>query len=91
MLFKTQAIDADVLAQLAPEQLGELAEIADFRYMNGLRDRNDSIVDDPDVAEKLKGWYGQWCKRPIFNDDYHKAFNQPNVRWSTQTVTVFVR
>lgn len=30
VMFKTRAIDADVLAQLAPEQLGELAEIADF-------------------------------------------------------------
>jgi cation diffusion facilitator CzcD-associated flavoprotein CzcO len=44
-----------------------------------LRSRIDSIVKDPNVAEKLKPWYSGWCKRPTFNDDYLEAFNRSNV------------
>lgn len=44
-----------------------------------LRKRIDDVVKDKDTAEKLKPWYGSWCKRPTFHDDYLEAFNQPNV------------
>jgi len=44
-----------------------------------LRKRIDEVVKDKDTAEKLKPWYGSWCKRPTFHDDYLEAFNQPNV------------
>jgi cation diffusion facilitator CzcD-associated flavoprotein CzcO len=27
----------------------------------------------------LKAWYGSWCKRPSFYDEYLKTFNKPNV------------
>jgi cyclohexanone monooxygenase len=74
-----RAIGGDGLADLTPEQIGQLAEVADFRYTNGLRERIDRLVDDPEVAERLKGWYGQWCKRPMFHDEYHPSFNRPNV------------
>ncbi|XP_014555288.1 hypothetical protein COCVIDRAFT_38927 [Bipolaris victoriae FI3] len=44
-----------------------------------LRKRIDDVVKDKDTAEKLKPWYGSWCKRPTFHDDYLATFNQPNV------------
>ena len=56
-----------------------LAEIADFQKMNEIRDRVSTTVSDPATAEALKPWYGQWCKRPTFNDDYLPTFNRPNV------------
>ena len=56
-----------------------LAEIADFQKMNEIRDRVSTTVNDPATAEALKPWYGQWCKRPTFNDDYLPTFNRPNV------------
>lgn len=47
--------------------------------MNRVRARVDAIVEDKDVAAKLKAWYPSWCKRPTFHDDYLPSFNQPNV------------
>ncbi|KAH4267327.1 hypothetical protein HBI04_134890 [Parastagonospora nodorum] len=44
-----------------------------------LRKRIDDMVKDKDTAEMLKPWYGSWCKRPTFHDDYLEAFNQSNV------------
>src|SRR5260370_22107094 len=38
------------------------------------------MVQDPATAEGLKPWYGQWCKRPTFNDEYLHTFNRPNVK-----------
>jgi len=31
------------------------------------------------VAEALKPWYRQFCKRPCFHDEYLDTFNRPNV------------
>ena len=31
------------------------------------------------MAEKLKAYYNQFCKRPTFNDFYLDTFNRPNV------------
>ncbi len=64
---------------LTPEQLTELAELADFRKMEQVRGRVDEIVADPDTAAALKPWYRQFCKRPCFHDDYLAAFNRDNV------------
>jgi cation diffusion facilitator CzcD-associated flavoprotein CzcO len=44
-----------------------------------LRSRVDEIVKDKNTAEKLKAWYGSWCKRPSFHDEYLQTFNKPNV------------
>ncbi|POS71448.1 hypothetical protein DHEL01_v210154 [Diaporthe helianthi] len=44
-----------------------------------LRKYIDSKVHDKALAEKLKPWYGGWCKRPAFHDDYLDTFNQENV------------
>ena len=64
---------------LAPEQLGELAQLADFKTMEEIRSRVDQIVQDPKVADKLKAFYNQFCKRPTFHDDYLATFNRSNV------------
>ncbi len=64
---------------ISPEEVGRLAEIADFKKMNQIRARVDAIVKDKRTAEALKPWYRQFCKRPTFNDEYLPAFNRPNV------------
>jgi cyclohexanone monooxygenase len=65
--------------EVTPEEIALEAELADLEKMNELRARVDDIVEDPEVAEKLKPWYRQFCKRPTFNDDYLPTFNRPNV------------
>jgi len=67
-------------AALSSEELARIAEIADFQKMNEVRNRTSSTVSDPATAEALKAWYGQWCKRPTFNDEYLPTFNRPNVK-----------
>lgn len=81
----------DILRKLVPKQ--ENAEVSpidraeeaklrqtyDFEKMEQIRARVDSIVDDPDTAEKLKPYYNQLCKRPCFHDEYLQTFNRPNV------------
>ncbi len=66
-------------AELPPEELARLAELADFKKMNQVRARVDAIVRDKATAESLKPWYRQFCKRPTFNDEYLPTFNRPNV------------
>ena len=56
-----------------------LLQIADFKTMEEIRGLVDDTVKDPDVAEKLKAYYNQFCKRPTFNDFYLDTFNRPNV------------
>ncbi len=54
-------------------------EAIDSVKMTEIRARVDSIVEDPETAEKLKAWYNQMCKRPCFHDEYLPSFNRPNV------------
>lgn len=54
-------------------------ELADFAKMEEIRARVDEIVADPETAEALKPWYGYFCKRPCFHDDYLQTFNRDNV------------
>jgi len=56
-----------------------LMQLADFKKMEQVRARVDSVVQDPKTADALKPWYNQFCKRPCFHDDYLAAFNRPNV------------
>jgi cyclohexanone monooxygenase len=65
--------------RLTPLERAELMELADFQKMEAIRDRVESIVEDPAVAEALKPWYRQFCKRPCFHDEYLPTFNRPNV------------
>jgi cyclohexanone monooxygenase len=67
-------------ADLSGEEKALMSEIADYQKMNEIRDRVNSIVGDKETAEALKPWYGQWCKRPTFNDEYLPTFNRPNVK-----------
>ena len=60
-------------------QVPYLMEIADFKKMNQIRDRVDSIVEDRATAEALKPWYRQFCKRPCFHDEYLPTFNRESV------------
>jgi len=66
-------------SELSPRDVAAMMEIADFKKMNEVRARVDSIVEDKATAESLKPWYRQFCKRPTFNDDYLPTFNRPNV------------
>jgi len=63
----------------SPEEMETLMETADFEKMNQIRARVDEVVKDPTVADALKPWYRQFCKRPCFHDDYLAAFNRDNV------------
>ncbi|WP_430418869.1 flavin-containing monooxygenase [Phenylobacterium sp.] len=56
-----------------------LMQLADFKKMEQVRARVDQEVKDPAVAEALKPWYNQFCKRPCFHDEYLATFNRPNV------------
>ena len=57
----------------------ELMQLADFKKMEQIRARVDSVVQDSDAAEALKPWYNQFCKRPCFHDEYLPTFNRENV------------
>ena len=65
----------EVAAERAKHAQALMTEIADFEKMNGIRKRVDDTVADPTVAEALKPWYRQFCKRPCFHDEYLQAFN----------------
>lgn len=55
-------------------------QLVDFKKMESVRARCNSVVKDPETAESLKPWYNQMCKRPCFHDEYLQTFNRPNVR-----------
>lgn len=61
------------------EQFMDAMERSDYEWNEMLRDRVDSIVVDPDKAEKLKSYYRTMCKRPGFSDDFLPAFNKESV------------
>ena len=65
--------------RLTREERAELMILADYRKMNQVRARVDTIVEDPATAAALKPWYRQFCKRPCFHDEYLQTFNRPNV------------
>ncbi len=62
-----------------PARRGRDIEIADFAKMEEIRARVDELVTDRATAEALKPWYGYFCKRPCFHDEYLQAFNRDNV------------
>lgn len=61
------------------EELMAISELADMQKMNEVRARVDTLIEQDDIAEKLKPWYPRYCKRPTFHDDYLPTFNRPNV------------
>ncbi|MCY1065581.1 NAD(P)/FAD-dependent oxidoreductase [Nannocystis sp. RBIL2] len=64
----------------SPEEAMQLRAMADFRKMEEIRARVDTLVKDPATAEALKPYYYQLCKRPCFHDEYLDTFNRPNVQ-----------
>ncbi|GAA1827894.1 NAD(P)/FAD-dependent oxidoreductase [Pseudonocardia ailaonensis] len=54
-----------------------ILERSDVNVMDAIRQRIDDTVADKATAELLKPWYGRWCKRPCFHDEYLPAFNVP--------------
>ena len=64
---------------MSDEERLRTVDLADFAKMEEIRARVDSIVTDPATAEALKPWYGYFCKRPCFHDEYLQTFNRDNV------------
>jgi cation diffusion facilitator CzcD-associated flavoprotein CzcO len=62
------------------EQVMARRELVDYRVMERLRRRAETLVNDPETAEALKPWYRFLCKRPLSNDDFYPTFNRPNVK-----------
>jgi len=65
--------------ELTPEELMLKQLDTNFRIMEQIRARVDTIVKDPKVAAALKPYYPYGCKRPTFHDEYLPAFNLPHV------------
>ncbi len=84
-IFRNLTATAAVLAgqkigrKLTEEERDQLIVLSDYRKMNQVRARVDSIVKDPATAAALKPWYRQFCKRPCFHDEYLDTYNRPNV------------
>jgi len=73
-----------LIARMNPEGAAgkspvEMMQLADFRKMEQIRARVDTVVANEATAAALKPWYNQFCKRPCFHDDYLATFNRPNV------------
>ena len=66
-------------AQGAFHDRDELIQLADYQKMEQVRARVDRLVEDPEVATRLKPWYNLFCKRPCFHDGYLQVFNRANV------------
>jgi len=77
LLFRLSSAGGEV--DVSPDGLRTTMELADFEKMEEIRARAQAIVDDPEVAESLKPYYRQFCKRPCFHDDYLATFNRDNV------------
>ncbi|MFC9978541.1 flavin-containing monooxygenase [Gordonia sp. NPDC127522] len=61
------------------EEIGEFLYEEDFKSMEQVRRRIESIVDDPRTAQALLPWYKRQCKRLSFHDSYLQTFNRDNV------------
>ncbi|WAJ45503.1 NAD(P)/FAD-dependent oxidoreductase [Mycobacterium sp. Aquia_216] len=66
-------------ASITPEQFAAIREEEDYKIMERLRRRIDTLIEDGATAETLKPYYRFLCKRPCSNDDYLASFNRPNV------------
>jgi cation diffusion facilitator CzcD-associated flavoprotein CzcO len=73
-------LKAEGWPQLTPEEFMARRERVDYRVMERLRGRAESLVKDRETAEALKPWYRFLCKRPLSNDEYYPTFNRPNVK-----------
>lgn len=62
-----------------PEAAAAELQMVNFKKMEAIRGRVDSIVKDKHTADALKPWYNYFCKRPCCHDEYLPTFNRPNV------------
>ena len=65
--------------EMTMDEIGDFLYEQDYKSMEGIRDRIDSIVKDKRTAEALKPWYKRQCKRIGFHDEYLDTFNRDNV------------
>jgi cation diffusion facilitator CzcD-associated flavoprotein CzcO len=65
--------------EFTPELIAKAFGDSDDEKMEEIRARVDAVVSAPEVAEALKPWYRQLCKRPCFHDEYLDAYNRPSV------------
>lgn len=75
-----EILDTGEETDVSPEHMALIREVADFKKGQDIRNRIARLVKNPETAKKLQHWYGQWCKRPAFHDEYLQAFNRPNVQ-----------
>ena len=64
---------------LSPEATAQAMDDMDFEQMERIRRRIADIVVDEKTAAGLMPFYGRFCKRPCFSDEYLQTFNRPNV------------
>jgi len=72
-------MEAEGWPQLTPQEFMARREVIDYRVMERLRRRVDSLIQDKATAESLKPYYRFLCKRPLSSDEFYPAFNRPNV------------
>ncbi len=72
-------LEAEGWPELSPEEFMDRREMMDYRVMERLRRRVESVVEDEATAEALKPYYRFLCKRPLSNEEYLHTFNRDNV------------
>jgi cation diffusion facilitator CzcD-associated flavoprotein CzcO len=72
-------LEAEGWPELSPEEFMDRREMMDYRVMERLRRRVESVVEDKATAEALKPYYRFLCKRPLSNEEYLHTFNRDNV------------
>lgn len=71
--------EAEGWPDITPEEFLARREVMDHRVMERLRRRVDDVIEDPEIAEKLKPYYNFMCKRPLSSDAFYPVFNRDNV------------
>jgi cyclohexanone monooxygenase len=66
--------------QVPLDEIMAMRDAEDFRVMERLRRRVESLVHDKETAEALKPYYRANCKRPCSSEQYYDTFNRPNVK-----------
>lgn len=65
--------------RLTPAEMVERQLESNFRIMEQIRARVDTIIEDPETARALKPFYPYGCKRPTFHDEFLPTFNKAHV------------
>ncbi len=65
--------------RLTPAEMVERQLESNFRIMEQIRARVDTIIEDPETARALKPYYPYGCKRPTFHDEFLPTFNKAHV------------